>query len=38
MTSLLAGGIPAANRWILDRLAGKPVEPGCRRSEFRALG
>jgi pimeloyl-ACP methyl ester carboxylesterase len=27
--SLVVAGIPAANRWILDRLAGKPVPAGC---------
>lgn len=29
VTSLVVVGIPEANQWILDRLAGEPVQPGC---------
>lgn len=38
VTSLVAVGIPPANQWILDRLGGKAVEPGCSRSETPSLG
>lgn len=34
VTSLIAAGTPSANRWILERLSGKPADPGCGRSEI----